>query len=59
MKVLIDPRRAAIAALLKEMDMDLAELEQRPATTRALHQGMMQKRLTGRTRRSGPPAATP
>ena len=59
MKVLIDPRRAAIAALLKEMDMDLAELGQRPATTRALQQGMMQKLLTGRTRRSGPPAATP
>ncbi|MEI6355711.1 MAG: hypothetical protein WCP53_01265 [Verrucomicrobiota bacterium] len=59
MKVLIDRRRAAIAALLKEMDMDLAVLEQRPATTRALQQGMMQKLLTSRTRRSGPSAATP
>jgi len=40
----------AIAAVLTEMDAELAVLEQRLAKTRALKQGMMQELLTGRTR---------
>ncbi len=40
----------AIAAVLTEMDAELAELEQRLAKTRALKQGMMQELLTGKTR---------
>ena len=58
MKVLIAPPWAAIAAVRTEMDVELAVLEQRQATTRALKQGLMQKLLTGRTRRVGPHAAT-
>jgi len=46
------PRReqTAIAAVLSDMDAELAALEQRLAKTRALKQGMMQELLTGRTR---------
>lgn len=40
----------AIAAVLSDMDAELAALEQRLAKTRALKQGMMQELLTGRTR---------
>mgnify|MGYP000499719266 CR=1 FL=1 len=40
----------ANAAVLTEMDAELAELEQRQAKTRALKEGMMQELLTGRTR---------
>lgn len=40
----------AIAAVLTDMDADLAALEQRLAKTRALKQGMMQGLLTGRIR---------
>ncbi len=39
-----------IAAVLTDMDAELAVLEQRQAKTRALKQGMMQELLTGRTR---------
>ena len=44
------PEQTAIAAVLTEMDAELAALEQRLAKTRALKQGMMQELLTGRTR---------
>lgn len=42
--------QTAIAAVLADMDAELAALEQRLAKTRALKQGMMQELLTGRTR---------
>ena len=44
------PEQTAIAALLTDMDAELAALTQRLAKTRALKQGMMQELLTGRTR---------
>ena len=44
------PEQTAIAAVLTEMDTELAALEQRQAKTRAVKQGMMQELLTGRTR---------
>ena len=44
------PEQIAIAAVLSEMDAELAALEQRREKTRALKQGMMQELLTGRTR---------
>lgn len=47
------PEQTAIAAVLTEMDAELAALEQRQAKTRALKQGMMQELLTGRTRLPG------
>ena len=40
----------AIAAVLSDMDAELAALEARLAKTQALKQGMMQELLTGRTR---------
>jgi len=42
--------QTAIAAVLSEMDAELATLEQRREKTRALKQAMMQELLTGRTR---------
>ena len=42
--------QTAIAAVLTDMDAELAALEQRLAKTLALKQGMMQELLTGRTR---------
>lgn len=42
--------QTAIAAVLSDMDDELAALEQRRDKTRALKQGMMQELLTGRTR---------
>ncbi len=42
--------QTAIAAVLTDMDAELAALEQRQAKTRALKQGMMQELLTGKTR---------
>jgi type I restriction enzyme S subunit len=42
--------QAAIAAVLSDMDAEIAALERRLAKTRALKQGMMQELLTGRTR---------
>lgn len=44
------PEQTAIAAVLFDMDAELATLEQRLAKTRTLKQGMMQELLTGRTR---------
>ena len=44
------PEQAAIAEVLREMDGELAVLEQRREKTRALKQAMMQELLTGRTR---------
>ena len=42
--------QAAIAAVLSNMDAELAALEARRDKTRVLKQGMMQERLTGKTR---------
>ena len=42
--------QAAIAAVLTDMDAELALLAQRLAKTRDLKQGMMQELLTGRMR---------
>ena len=42
--------QTAIAAVLSEIDAELAGLEQRREKTRALKQGMMQELLTGKTR---------
>ncbi len=42
--------QTAIAAVLSDMDAEIAALEQRLAKTRAFKQGMMQELLTGRTR---------
>jgi type I restriction enzyme, S subunit len=42
--------QTAIAAVLSDMDAEIAALEARVAKTRALKQGMMQELLTGRTR---------
>ena len=50
--------QAAIAAVLSDMDAELAALEQRREKTRALKQAMMQELLTGRTRLV-PPTAPP
>jgi type I restriction enzyme S subunit len=44
------PEQTAIAAVLTDMDAELAALEQRLAKTRTLKQGMMQELLTGKTR---------
>ena len=44
------PEQTAIAAVLSDMDAEIAALEARLAKTRALKQGMMQDLLTGRTR---------
>ena len=44
------PEQTAIAAVLTDMDTELATLEQRLTKTRALKQGMMQELLTGKTR---------
>lgn len=43
------PEQTAIAAVLSDMDAELAALEQRLVKTRALKQGMMQELLTGKT----------
>jgi type I restriction enzyme S subunit len=42
--------QTAIAAVLSDMDAEIAALEQRRDKTRALKQGMMQELLTGKTR---------
>ena len=51
-KVALPPllEQRAIAAVLSDMDSELAALEARRAKTLALKQGMMQELLTGRTR---------
>lgn len=47
------PEQTAIAAVLSDMDAELAALESRHEKTRALKQAMMQELLTGRTRLVG------
>jgi type I restriction enzyme, S subunit len=42
--------QSTIAAILSDMDTEIAALEERQTKTRALKQGMMQELLTGRTR---------
>jgi type I restriction enzyme, S subunit len=42
--------QTAVAAILSDMDTEIAALEERQTKTRALKQGMMQELLTGRTR---------
>ncbi len=42
--------QTAIAAVLSDMDAELADLEKRKDKTRNLKQAMMQELLTGRTR---------
>ena len=42
--------QTALAAVLSDMDAEIAALEARRDKTRALKQGMMQELLTGRTR---------
>ena len=44
------PEQTAIAAVISDMNAELAALEARLAKTRALKQGMMQELLTGKTR---------
>lgn len=44
------PEQSAIATLLSDADAELAALEARRDKTRAFEHGMMQERLTGRTR---------
>jgi len=44
------PEQIAIAAVLSDMDAEIAALEARQDKTRALKQGMMQELLTGRIR---------
>ncbi len=44
------PEQTAIAAVLSDIDAELAALEARRDKTRALKQGMMQELLTGRIR---------
>ena len=44
------PEQRAIAAVLSDMDAELAALAQRRDKTRALKQAMMQELLTGKTR---------
>ena len=44
------PEQTAIAAVLSDMDAEIAGLEARRDKTRALKQGMMQELLTGRIR---------
>jgi type I restriction enzyme S subunit len=44
------PEQTAIAAVLTDMDAEIAALEQRREKTRALKQAMMQELLTGKTR---------
>jgi type I restriction enzyme S subunit len=44
------PEQCAIAAVLSDMDADVAALEARRDKTRDLKQAMMQELLTGKTR---------
>jgi type I restriction enzyme S subunit len=44
------PEQTAVAAVLMDMEAELAALEQRREKTRSLKQGVMQELLTGRTR---------
>jgi hypothetical protein len=53
------PEQTAIAAVLSDMDAEIAALESRRDKTRALKQGIMQELLTGRTRLVSSEAASP
>ena len=44
------PEQTAIAAILSDMDTEIAALETKLAKARQLKQGMMQELLTGRVR---------
>ena len=44
------PEQTAIAAILSDMDAEIAALEHKRDKTRLLKQGMMQELLTGKTR---------
>lgn len=44
------PEQTAIAAVLSDMDAEIAALEARRDKTRLLEQGMMEELLTGKTR---------
>jgi type I restriction enzyme S subunit len=44
------PEQSAIAAILADMDAELADLEAQLDKSRAIKQGMMQKLLTGEIR---------
>jgi restriction endonuclease S subunit len=48
----------AIAAVLSDMDAEIAAAEERQRKTRAIKQGMMQQLLTGRVRLVTPEAPT-
>ena len=52
----VDEQRA-IAAVLTDMDAEIAALEQRRDKTRAIKQGVMQQLLTGRVRLVKPSSA--
>ena len=52
------PEQRAIAAVLSDMDTEIAALERRLDKTRAIKQGMMQQLLTGRTRLIDPHASS-
>jgi type I restriction enzyme S subunit len=45
-----EKEQQAIAQVLSDMDAEITALENRRAPTQAIKQGMMQERLTGRTR---------
>lgn len=47
---LVEEEQCAIAAVLSDMDAEIAALEARRAKTQAIKQGMMQELLTGKTR---------
>ncbi|WGZ94371.1 MAG: restriction endonuclease subunit S [Candidatus Thiothrix putei] len=49
-KTPLPEEQEAIAAVLSDMDAEIAALEQRRTKTRDIKQGMMQELLTGRTR---------
>ena len=51
------PEQRAIAAVLSDMDTEIAALERRLDKTRAIKQSMMQQLLTGRTRLIDPHAS--
>ncbi len=44
------PEQTAIAAILSDMDAEIAALEEKLAKTRSIKQGMMHNLLTGRIR---------
>jgi len=51
------PEQTAIAAVLSDMDAEIAALERRREKAEQIKQGMMQQLLTGRVRLVEPPEA--